>query len=455
MAVIPRLADKPARRRLRPAVYIKRFLPRTLLGRSLLIIFLPLILLQVITTYTFYQNNWNLVIRRLSSGLAGDVAMAVDTAALYPGEAERARLVQLARLNMDLRLSFTPGNILSNEPPPRGNELLDPWLRNALNENLNRPFQIEWKPALRQVNVHVQLADGVMHVAASRERLFNSRIYVFILWMVGSSLVLFAVAMMFMRNQVRPVRRLGLAADSFGKGREVPDFKPEGATEVRQAAAAFNVMRDRIRRQIAQRTEMLAGVSHDLRTPLTRMKLQLAMLGDGPEVTDLRSDVADMEKMIDGYLAFARGEGDESARDTDLAELMTEVVALARRDGTPVDLHTEGDITLPLQPNAFKRCLGNLVGNATRHGAHVWLRAAAHGELVEITIDDDGQGIPEPQRAEVFRPFYRIDQSRNPETGGVGLGLTIARDVIHRHGGEIALEDSPHGGLRVRLRLPI
>ena len=455
MAVIPRIADKAARRRLRPAVYIKRILPRTLLGRSLLIIFTPLILLQVITTYAFYQSNWNLVIRRLSSGLAGDVAMAVDTAALYPGEAERARLVQLARLNMDLRLSFTPGKILSNEPLPKGNELLDPWLRNALNENLNRPFQIEWKPALRQVYVHVQLADGVMHVAASRERLFNSRIYVFILWMVGSSLVLFAVAMMFMRNQVRPVRRLGQAADSFGKGREVPDFKLEGATEVRQAAAAFNAMRERIRRQIAQRTEMLAGVSHDLRTPLTRMKLQLAMLGDGPEVTDLRSDVADMEKMIDGYLAFARGEGDETARDTDLAELMTEVVALARRHGTPVDLHTEGDITLPLQPNAFKRCLGNLVGNATRHGTHVWLRAAARGELVEITVDDDGEGIPEPQRAEVFRPFYRIDQSRNPETGGVGLGLTIARDVIHRHGGEIRLEDSPHGGLRVRLRLPI
>ncbi len=333
--------------------------------------------------------------------------------------------------------------------------MLDPWLRNALNENLNRPFQIEWKPDLRQVHIHVQLADGVMHVAASRERLFNSRIYVFILWMVGSSLVLFAVAMMFMRNQVRPVRRLAHAVDSFGKGREVPDFKPEGATEVRQAAAAFNVMRDRIRRQIAQRTEMLAGVSHDLRTPLTRMKLQLAMLGGGPEVTDLRSDVADMEKMIDGYLAFARGEGDEPALDTDLAEMLNEVVTRARREGTPVDLHAEGDITLPLQPNAFKRCLGNLVGNATRHGAHVWLRAAARGELVEITIDDDGLGIPEPQRAEVFRPFYRIDQSRNPETGGVGLGLTIARDVIHRHGGEIRLEDSPHGGLRVRLRLPI
>ncbi len=454
MAVIPHLAGRRVRR-IRPLVYLKRFLPRTLLGRSLLIIVTPLILLQVITTYAFYQSNWDLVIRRLSSGLAGDIGMAISIAGQYPEAEDRSRLFWLAWLKTGLRLEFAPGEILPNTPPEAGNELLDIRLRKALDERLDRPYQLDWESDPETINVRVQLLDGVMHVAASRERLFNSRTYIFILWMLGSSLFLFAVAMLFMRNQVRPVRRLAQAAERFGKGRDVPDFRPEGAAEVRQAAAAFKVMRDRIRRQIDQRTEMLAGVSHDLRTPLTRMKLQLALLGDGPEVKDLKADVGDMEKMIDGYLAFARGEGEEEVVDTELAEILTEVVAAARREGASVELDPGGRVTLPLRPDAFKRCLGNLIANARRHGTRVWLRAAIRGGAVEITVDDDGQGIPEGLRAEVFKPFFRIDQSRNPETGGVGLGLTIARDVIHRHGGEIHLEQAPQGGLRVRLILPI
>ncbi len=454
MAVIPHLAGRRVRR-IRPLVYIKRFLPRTLFGRSLLIIVTPLILLQVITTYAFYQSSWDLVIRRLSSGLAGDIGMAISIADEYPEAKDRSRLFWLAWLKTGLRLEFAPGEILPNTPPEAGNELLDIRLRKALDERLDRPYQLDWESDPETINVRVQLLDGVMHVAASRERLFNSRTYIFILWMLGSSLFLFAVAMLFMRNQVRPVRRLAQAAERFGKGRDVPDFRPEGAAEVRQAAAAFQVMRDRIRRQIDQRTEMLAGVSPDLRTPLTRMKLQLALLGDGPEVKDLKADVGDMEKMIDGYLAFARGEGEEEVVDTELAEIMTEVVAAARREGASVELDPGGRVTLPLRPNAFNRCLGNLIANARRHGTRVWLRAAMRGGAVEITVDDDGQGIPEGLRAEVFKPFFRIDQSRNPETGGVGLGLTIARDVIHRHGGEIHLEQAPQGGLRVRLTLPI
>ncbi|MFQ5955384.1 MAG: sensor histidine kinase [Kiloniellales bacterium] len=455
MTVIPHLAGTRGRPRVRPAVYIKRFLPRTLLGRSLLIIVTPLILLQVITTYAFYQSNWDLVIRRLASGLAGDIGIAISIARQYPEEEDRRRLIWLAWLKTGLQLEFAPGEILPNTPRQAGNELLDIRLRKALNERLDQPYQLDWEADPRTIHVRVQLPDGVMNVAASRERLFNSRTYVFILWMLGSSLVLFAVAMLFMRNQVRPVRRLAQAAERFGKGRDVPEFRPEGAAEVRQAAAAFKVMRDRIRRQIDQRTEMLAGVSHDLRTPLTRMKLQLALLGASPEVKDLKADVGDMEKMIDGYLAFARGEGEEEAVDVELAELLGEVVANARRDGAPIELSMEGRVTLALRPNAFKRCLGNLIANARRHGTQVWLRAAARGGSVEITVDDDGLGIPEPLRTEAFKPFFRIDQSRNPETGGVGLGLTIARDVIHRHGGEISLEESPHGGLRVRLTLPI
>jgi two-component system osmolarity sensor histidine kinase EnvZ len=258
-----------------------------------------------------------------------------------------------------------------------------------------------------------------------------------------------------MRNQVKPIRRLALAADDFGKGRDMSSFKPEGATEVRLAAQAFLIMRERILRHIGQRTDMLAGVSHDLRTPLTRMRLQLEMLDDPDGAQEMKTDIAEMEHMLEGYLAFARGEGAEEPTTTDLTALLNEATALARRKGGILDLHTEGQLTASLRPNAFKRCLTNLIDNAIRYGDHVSVRAGPRGDAIEITIDDDGPGISEDERDNVFKPFYRIEGSRNPETGGVGLGLTISRDVIRGHGGDIALSTSPNGGLRARLRLPL
>ena len=273
--------------------------------------------------------------------------------------------------------------------------------------------------------------------------------------MVGTSLILFVVAMLFMRNQVRPIRRLAAAAESLGKGRDVPDFRPSGATEVRQAAAAFLEMRDRIKRQITQRTDLLSGVSHDLRTPLTRMKLQLAMLEDSSETDELKSDISEMEKMIEGYLAFARGEGGEVPSSVNLAALLREVVEGARRNGAAIEFETKGELDVTVRPDAFKRCLMNLIANAALYGDRLEIQATRRRDAIEITIDDNGPGIPEDLRKEVFRPFFRIDSSRNPETGGVGLGLTIARDVMHGHGGDITLADSPTGGLRAALRLPV
>ena len=294
----------------------------------------------------------------------------------------------------------------------------------------------------------------MLNAVVPRQRLYSSTTYIFILWMVGSSLLLFAVAAGFMRNQVRPIRRLAQAADSFGKGRDLPDFHLSGATEVRRAGAAFIEMRERIRRHVQQRTDMLSGVSHDLRTPLTRMKLQLAMLGPSPEVDDLRTDVTEMERMIEGYLAFARGEGGETPVPTELKDLLDEVVATAGREGVPVDLEIREPITLPLKPQAFRRAISNLVANAGKFGKRVWITATRRGDVVEILVDDDGPGIPAEQREEVFRPFFRLEGSRNPETGGVGLGLTIARDVFRGHGGDMTLDDSPRGGLRACVRLP-
>jgi two-component system osmolarity sensor histidine kinase EnvZ len=294
-----------------------------------------------------------------------------------------------------------------------------------------------------------------LQVAAPRKRLFTPTTYIFVLWMAGSSLVLLAIASIFMRNQVRALRRLAAAAEGFGKGRDVPNFRLEGATEVRQAAAAFLKMRDRIQRQITQRTEMLAGVSHDLRTPLTRMRLALELLGEeGPTVEEIKADVMVMERMVQGYLDFARGEGPEQPRDTDVSLLVEEVAAALRREGADLSLALPEEFVLPLRPDAMRRCLANLLGNARRFGSHIWVTALPGRRGIDILIDDDGTGIPPAERENVFRPFFRLDAARNRKAGGVGLGLTIARDVARGHGGDLTLEDSPQGGLRVRLHLP-
>ena len=433
---------------------IKRFLPKSLLGRSLMIIVTPLIVLQLVSAAIFYETHWDKVTFRLARGVAGDIATVISLMQRHPAAEDREWIFHIAANNMELSAVLEVDAVLPNIRQTYDG-LIEETLAQAMENFVGRPFRIDSQSLEREIIVDVQLANGVLRVVTPRKRLFSSTAYVFVIWMVGTSMILFALATVFMRNQVKPIRRLAVAADNFGKGRDVSSFKPEGAAEVRQAAAAFLAMRERIIRQISQRTDMLAGVSHDLRTPLTRMKLQLEMLGDAEGAAELKTDIADMEHMLEGYLAFARGEGAEEPRPTDLTALLNEAAAQARRKGGIVDLHTEGQLTVPLRPNAFKRCLTNLIDNAIQYADHVSVRAGQRGDAIEITVDDDGPGIPEDQRGEVFKPFYRLDGSRNPGTGGVGLGLTIARDVMRGHGGDIALSASPNGGLRARLRVPL
>jgi len=434
---------------------IKSLLPKSLLGRSLMIIVTPLILLQLVTATVFYDRHWGTITKRLAESVSGDVAIVTAYLRDHPGPASRAWITSEASRRLQLNTRFLAGKVLPNLPDGEGGDGQDK-LYHALRERLTLPFQIIDDDDKRYVEIQVQMADGVLVVESSKKRLSSFTIYLFLLWMIGTSLILFGIATIFMSNQVRAVRRLAIAADSFGKGRDAPWFKPEGATEVRQAAQAFLVMRDRIKRQIDQRTEMLAGVSHDLRTPLTRMKLQLAMMPrDDSNTVDLSEDVDEMERMVEGYLAFARGEGREAMRPTNVSELVERIVARFQRNNAPVDLHVERGLTLPLRHQAVERCLSNLISNATRYAKHVSVRVGERTDAVEILVDDDGPGIPADKRDDVFRAFFRLENSRNRETGGVGLGMTIARDVARSHGGDIVLSDSPLGGLRVRLTLPL
>jgi two-component system, OmpR family, osmolarity sensor histidine kinase EnvZ len=440
-------------RDVRPRGWIKRLLPRTMFGRSLLIVIMPLILLQAIAAWIFYDRHWTAVSWRLASGVAGDIDLTIEALQLAKSPAATARLLERVAASTDLHLTLRRGARLTS-PWASAGSLVEQQLIEAMRGRVALPYRIAAFDDLHGVRIEVQLPRDVLRVDVPHDRLYSPTTYIFVMWMVGSSVVLLAVATVFLRNQVKSLRRLAAAADGFGKGRPVPFFKVEGAVEIRQAAVAFLRMRDRIQRQIRQRTQMLAGVSHDLRTPLTRMKLALELLGSDPAVEELRSDVAEMEHMINGYLDFVRGEGTEAPVDTDIALLLEDIAAAVRREGRPLTLAAPTECVISVRPNALRRCLGNLVANAQRFGNHVWLTGVAVAEGVDILVDDDGPGIQPADRERVFRAFARLEPSRNPSTGGVGLGLTIARDVARGHGGEVSLETSPQGGLRARLHLP-
>jgi two-component system, OmpR family, osmolarity sensor histidine kinase EnvZ len=434
-------------------IAIKRYLPKSFLGRSIVIIITPLILVQVVSTWVFYDRHWNTITRRLADSVAGEIGLVVNARGRI--EQENANWLMDSAADMGLFFNFKKAEILPNAPPVTGGGILDTRLANAMRERVRRPFHIDTWSHDRLVQITVQVPDGVMEIFVPRERLFSSTTYIFVMWMVGTSLLLFAIATMFMRNQVRPIRRLAAAVDNFGKGRDVPDFRPEGATEIRRAAAAFERMRGRINSALTQRTEMLAGVSHDLRTPLTRMKLQLAMLAESKGVEDLKQDLREMEVMVEEFLAFARGEGTEEPSDSDLGEIVATVVRAASTDGHAVQATTEGDLRILIRPIAIRRCITNLVMNATTHANTVEVSAIRRGGLVEIKVDDDGPGIPEAEYEAVFKPFYRLDASRNPGTGGTGLGLSIARDLARGSGGDVTLDRSDMGGLRATIKLPV
>ena len=439
----------------RVARWADRHSPQTLFARALIILVVPMLLLQALSAWWFYTQRGDNVTNRLSVLLVRDLRMLISLRAQFPDEAHREWIVRTARQDLIVYVGFRKG-IVREFRPPEHFDILGRELQGALDADLKRPYYFDSNIGNEQAVIEVQLSDGdLMEVIVPHLRLTFGSSFAYVLAQVGLAFVLFGLALWFMRRELVPIEHLGVAAEALGKGRDVEVFFEGGTREVRGAAAAFRTMRNRLRRQIQQRTEMLAGVSHDLRTPLTRMKLSLALLPESPETKELADDVTDMERMIEGYLAFARGEGDEDPVEIDLSELLEEVASAARRDNSDVAVALQGDMRIVVRPVAIRRCLTNLVSNGLRHGTKVEVGASRGRNAIEINVDDDGPGIAAERREDVFRPFVRLDESRNADTGGVGLGLTIARDIARTHGGDVMLATSPLGGLRVVVRLPV
>jgi two-component system, OmpR family, osmolarity sensor histidine kinase EnvZ len=432
-------------------------LPKGLYARALLIIITPIVVLEGVIAFAFMERHWQAVTRRLSEATARDIAAVIDIYEEVSKTEGPQKIIDLARERLNLTMEVLPNGDLPPPGPKPFFRLLDRALSNELRRHVQLPFWIN-TVGDQNVEIRVKLDDAILRFVATRSQTYASNSHIFLLWMVGSSVILLTVAILFLRNQIRPILRLADAADAFGKGRGIPeDFRPRGAREVRQAALAFLQMRDRIRQHVEQRTTMLAGVSHDLRTILTRFKLELALLEDTPETRALSSDVDEMQHMLEDYLAFAKGDGGEEAKPTNLKELLEEIVDDASIYACSIELKIrkrKGDIILPLKRQALKRAIMNLVTNAARFGDRIVIRVAPEGRWVRIEVDDDGPGIPEEERENVFRPFYRLDHARNQDEGNSGLGLVIARDIAKSHGGEIALGESSMGGLRAIISLP-
>jgi two-component system, OmpR family, osmolarity sensor histidine kinase EnvZ len=433
--------------------FLKRFVPKGLFARSLLIIVLPVAIMQMVVTYMFFDLHWEQVSRRLSEGAAGDVAMVTRQYIANPNDF--AKISETARADLRLSVALQQSGKLPESTRLASIPAFDRTLQRALAGSVAQPFWFDTTRYPDYVDIRVAVPGGVLRFLAYRDRVFASTGGIFILWLAGASILLATVSVLFIRNQVRPMERLADAAERFGRGENV-DLKPAGSLEVRRATTSFLQMRGRIGRHLEQRTNLLAGVSHDLRTPLTRLKLQLAMMPKSPDLDDARGDILEMERMLEEYLTFAQGQWGEEPVSLDLAEVVHEIVADAARAGRLVNAE-DLDINLPAmgRPIALKRCISNLVENALSFAQTVQISSSSTADQIILIVDDDGPGIAPEDYEEALKPFSRLDPARNLNRKGVGLGLALANDAARSHGGSLTLERSALGGLRASIRLPI
>ena len=434
-----------------------KFLPRTLFFRTMLLIFIPLITVQVVSVVVFFDGSWKRMGRRLSENLVSDMNAVMILVDKNPQKLPEIQ--KLAADNFEINFVFHSNKTKYQvmRKASKGNRMIIGYLEEALKQAFpNDVTDIYLGKGDKDLVVFVDTDKGLFQFETSRKKIFSSSIFMFVVWMAGTSILLFLVAVLFLRIQVRSIAELAQVAEDFGKGIDNKNFKPYGSSEVRKAAIAFIKMKERIQRQISERTQMLAGVSHDLRTPLTRMKLQVTMMPDGEDKKDFLSDIDEMEKMLDGYLSFVSGEGGEKSSFVDMNEMILSIINKFRNKKALIRYSTNDQVSaIQGREQALKRALTNIISNAFRYGKTIAVKLESNDKKLNVIVEDDGPGIPKEKREDVFKAFYRLENSRNKETGGVGLGLSIAKDVITSHGGTIELGDSSLGGLKVLITIPL
>ncbi|AYD01651.1 ATP-binding protein [Neorhizobium sp. NCHU2750] len=434
--------------------WLRRHLPTGLYTRSLLIVILPMLLLQTVVAAVFMERHWRLVTERLSEGTVRDIAAIIEVIRAYPQDSNYDAITKIADDALGLTIAVEENGQL---PPPRPRPffaILDDILSDQITQQIKMPFWLDTVGDSKLVEIRIKLDQRVLRVFVRRGSTYASNTHIFLVWMVGTAFVLVIISILFLRGQIRPILSLATAAESFGKGQKTEGFSPRGADEIRRAGIAFIQMRERIERQLEQRTAMLAGISHDLRTILTRFKLQLALAGDKPELSGMSEDVDDMQSMLEGYLAFAKGEAEEDFGTLKLSDLLERFRNDFQLRGRELTYEIEGSDEIAVRPNAFTRLVANLVSNSERYAKSLHIHARHSAKWLTLTLDDDGPGIPAESRDDVFKPFFRLDEARNLDSSGTGLGLAIARDIARAHGGNVMLSDSPSGGLRAIIRIP-
>ena len=427
----------------------KDILPKGLYSRSLLIIIVPVVVLQGILTFVFLDRHWQLVTRKLSSAVASEIATFVDVAPSLGLN----KVVELSKKFYDAEVNYIPNQKLINNIPKPIN-LVENTLSKELSKIMTDNFWVDAHTYEKRVIVQIEKEGGIYEFTIPRRNVYATNSHIFLVWMVISSLLLVSVAVIFMRQQIKPIEKLSKAAQQFGLGKKMENFKPSGATEVRRAAEAYLKMQERIERFIEQRTLMLAGVSHDLRTPLTRLKLQLEMLSDDRTNIELLSDVNEMQKMLENYLDFAEDVTREKAIKTDLKQMIKEIINSESIENKVIEFNVKNDkpIFFECRAIAMKRCITNLLNNACSYGDDIRVALEKKKDVIDISIEDNGPGIDKTDYDKAIKPFIRLDSSRNQNIPGSGLGLSISQDITSNHGGKLIMSRSNLGGLKVQLK---
>ena len=428
----------------------KKIIPSSLLGRSLIIVFAPILILVVLTTFIFYQTSWSIISKRLAQSVVADINVIVKLI----DQNLKPEAIQIAKQDFKMDIIYkkdTDLNPLSFRPQ-RG--ILPRRLQQSL-EELERPFFYDLSNLEKGAAIAIQLNNDLLIISVHKDRLYNESAFVFLLWMFFASLILLLLSYLFMKGQIRPLKRLAIIAETFGRGLDAPELKGSGSLEIRQTTNAFNQMRTRIKRFLKQRTDMLAGVSHDLRTPLTRMKLQLSLMKDDDAKKELEYDIKEMTAMLNSYVSFVRGETPETIENIQLNNLIKNICQNLDREKYEITETYSRKIDTSGRPLQIKRAIQNILDNARRYASKIQIDVSANNDECFISISDNGPGIPEKNYEDVFKPFFTLDPSRNKMKGESGLGMTISRDIIRSHGGDIKLSPSSIGGLKTVINLPI